>query len=105
MAVRLCACNCGQSLEGRDGHVRYVSPAHQQRAYRKRQRDALKAAGLPTSLSELVHQAVPTSSRNGDGHRTARSRSGLQVSYRKAVEAGVLAVEAALELDDRPLAR
>jgi hypothetical protein len=81
-------CECGECDKlvstGGNGRQRFF-PGHRQRAYRKRVKTAMEARGLPASPSLRVARAPgPTGERNGDAKAT---RSGLQVSYRKAVEA------------------
>jgi hypothetical protein len=85
---RVCACPCKQSLEGRRESVRYIDHTHAQRAYRVRLKESLRSAGLPSSLSlDLVKTTTSTQNHNGDGYRPVSARrSGLQVSFPKAVE-------------------
>lgn len=101
-----CGCGCGDAvLDGRT----YLSATHRQRAYRRRVREEMVRVGLPASPSlRAARVSRPTGSRNGDA-QTARNgsqrrRSGLQVSYFKAVEvltaevgASRLQIELALE--------
>ena len=84
---RLCACGCGDPLDGRSARALYVSRTHAQRAYRRRLIEDLRAAGLPTSVSRAqLGSSVPVTGGNGGAQTPRRSRSGAQVSYRKAVE-------------------
>jgi hypothetical protein len=87
---RLCACGCGTSLAGRRDGTLYVDHAHAQRAYRRRLRAALAGAGLPTSLSlRMTDGANGTPTHHGDSRTRScearEARSGLQLSYPKAV--------------------
>jgi hypothetical protein len=66
-AVRVCACGCGASLEGRKPEARFASDACRSRAWKDR-----------TGYS---HQ-----DRENGGNGAQKRHSGLQVSYRKAVE-------------------
>lgn len=81
-------CGCGDRVEG---FMEY-KPAHRQRAYRRRVKAEMERAGLPASPSlRAAGVTRGTTRRNGDApeprNGALRSRSGLQVSYRKAVEA------------------
>lgn len=82
--TRLCACGCGESLDGRRKDVRYVSVAHKQRGYRKHLATDLEAAGLPSHLNRSVIPAIDA--------QPSRRRSGRQISYAKAVAAAKRAV-------------
>jgi hypothetical protein len=82
-----CRCGCGERVEG----MMEYWPAHRQRAYRRRVKAEMERAGLPASPSlRAAGVTRGTTARNGDGENVGngalRSRSGLQVSYRKAVE-------------------
>jgi hypothetical protein len=92
-----CRCGCGDRVEG---FMEY-RPAHRQRAYRRRVKAEMERAGLPASPSlRAAGVSRGTTARNGDapavrnGALRPRSRSGLQVSYRKAVEAACRAIVA-----------
>jgi hypothetical protein len=87
LVTRVCACPCQEPLVGRRESVKYIDHTHAQRAYRARLKESLVSAGLPASLSlNLVKTTTSTQNHNGDGYRAVSARrSGLQVSYRKAV--------------------
>ena len=104
-----CECGCGRSVAGwRDG-TRFASAACRQRHYRKRVKAEMERVGLPASPSlRAAGVSHPARARNGDAESAPntpqRARSGLQVSYRKAVEvlhaelgASKLSIELALE--------
>lgn len=80
-----CKCGCGERVEGR---MQYKD-SHRQRAYRRRVKAEMERVGLP-ALPSLRAAGVsrPTQDRNGDAQSgqngPQRTRSGLQVSYRKA---------------------
>jgi hypothetical protein len=90
---RVCACGCGASLAGRRVTVRYVSEQHRQRAYRRRLREAAKAAGLPVTLSlRTVQASNPTRNRSGDGPSAGtaqqrRRREGVSVYFPTVADA------------------
>lgn len=73
-----CKCGCGTSLAHKRADAVWAAPACRMRAKRAKVDETANA------------------------ERTRRNRSGLQISYRKAVEAAVLAVEAVLSLP-RPM--
>jgi acyl-homoserine lactone acylase PvdQ len=91
---RLCACPCKEPLVGRRKSALYLNDAHAQRAYEQRLRDELRSAGLSPSLSKKLAQTTNgTSHHQADGLTPVSARrSGLQVSYRKAVEAVARAI-------------
>jgi hypothetical protein len=81
-----CACGCGEAVNGR----KFVSGAHRQRAYRARVKAEMERVGLPASPSlRAAGMSRPTPPRNGDaenaGKQPQRGRSGMQVSFPKAV--------------------
>lgn len=84
----LCACGCDEEV---GVGMKYKNGAHRQRAYRRRVKAEMERVGLPP-LPSLRAAGVsrPTNGRNGDApvarKGAQRSRSGLQVSYHKAVE-------------------
>ena len=91
---RLCACGCGESLEGRSNRALYVNDRHRQRAYRRRLEDAAEAAHVPARLSLKTLEAgtSPPRDRNGDAETArkparARKRSDVRVSYSRLVDA------------------
>ncbi len=86
---RLCACGCGRSMDGRSSRAIYFSHACAQRVSRRKLQRELNDAGLPTRLNRslIVSATVPSQNDHGDRETRSRSRSGLQVSYRKAVDA------------------
>lgn len=84
---RLCACDCGQPLDGRRGNTRYVDARHRQRAYRKRLDAEARARGLSANLSlRTVRATRATRTRNGDARKRARKPE-KRLSYRKACDA------------------
>lgn len=88
---RFCECGCGQRLANdATSRTRYVDGRHRQHAYRERRNRELEAAGIPVRLSlRTARAARATSVRNGDAQTDVtrpRSRSGLQVSYRKVLD-------------------
>lgn len=93
--TRFCACGCGKSLDGRSSRTRYFDHACAARASRRKLTADLADAGLPTRLNRSLLVAVTVSSTDshGDSEDRGRSRSGLQTSYRKAVEAAVRTAE------------
>jgi hypothetical protein len=92
-AFTTCQCGCRRPLQpDQIGNAMYLSGAHAQRAYRKRVKAEAKAAGLEVAPSLRAVRAMGSPrGHNGDPQTGAngrrRARSGLQVSYRKAVEA------------------
>lgn len=86
---RLCACGCDEEITGRRRNVKYVSHAHAQRASRRRIVAKLRAAGVPAypGLANLPTATVPTRNSHGDSRTRARSRSGIRISFAKALEA------------------
>lgn len=88
MAVRVCACGCGKPLDGRASRVKYFDHACASRASRRKLTSDLADAGLPTRLNRSLLAGVMDSTANGHGDSgtRARSRSGLQLSFRKAVD-------------------
>ena len=94
---RRCACDCGELVEGR---AKY-RPGHRQRAYARKARQAMVAAGLPphASLKAAERAAgvhATTSQRKHDASnaekqslRRSRKRSGRQLTLRKAERAAI----------------
>jgi hypothetical protein len=66
---RVCACPCKQSLEGMKPSARYATAACRTRHYRERQAQPVQTPRV-----------------------TSQKRSGLQVSYQKALQAAISAI-------------
>lgn len=90
-----CKCGCGDEV---GFGMQYKNGAHRQRAYRRRVKAEMERVGLPP-LPSLRAAGVsrPTDERNGDVPQARkgapRSRSGLQVSYPKAIKAAIALAE------------
>lgn len=66
--MRLCACGCGASLDGRRPNVRYLDSAHRSRAWRNRTGYTLRGVrgrerGKETSSDTVSRRARPSDLR------------------------------------------
>jgi hypothetical protein len=72
--VKPCACDCGELVDARGGR-KYVNERHKQRAYRARVQSALRARGLPVTLSlKTANAGTPTGAGNGDASARRKAR-------------------------------
>lgn len=93
-----CHCPCKGPLpaDAMAGQM-YIDRNHAQRAYRERVKDAAAAVGLTVAPSfRAIAASTPTRGHNGDAEKrpngARRARSGIQVSYPKAVAATTAAL-------------
>lgn len=99
-----CDCGCGTIIDRRKGR-RYRDRSHGQRAYRRRLKARLQAAGLPASLSmKAADAAIPPPRRNGDAtaRRTAPQRRRTP-DRRVSLDAAVAAIAEWLADEPHPL--